>query len=252
MGGPSAALQTMQQNNKEPYCTCCCPTEPVAFYNKVLNSLWWMIWIRVPLIIIATVGSYIHLQALYAIGTFLSLYLIGHAVACLLSFYENNYYLKMGHAYKMLTVKLSVGIIVVEAVVETLLYMTGTFNNITPASGYSTEGTVVRIFCFIVLLEYIVLSLAMWMIWSAPVEYTGFASDKGNAGENTPENARPSASAGLSLSAGDTNDVKPSFGAFVSDVFALTDLWYKYPLDLDSSGAGLNAPLISAGSAHSL
>lgn len=253
MGGPNAALRTMQGHAQVPFCVSCCPTEPSAFYNKVHTSLWYMMFVRVPIIIVATIGSYKHLQALYGIATFLSLFVIGYAIACLISFYENNFHLNMGHLYKMLTVKLSVGIIVIESLIETLLYMSGAFNNISPRSGYTIEGTVVRTFCFIVLLEYIILSVAMWVIWSKPVTYVDFPSDNADNSENA--SARPSASAGLSVSASaggnnssfDDNN-RPSFGAFVSDVFSFTDLWYKHDLHLDSSS--LNVPLMGSGGSN--
>jgi hypothetical protein len=248
MGGPSAALRTMQARNQAPYCTSCCPSEPTAFYNRIMSSLWWLFFVRVPLITIATICSYKGLNKIYATTTLISLLMIGHSVGCLISFYENNYHLNMGHVYKMVTVKLSVGIIVVEAVIETLLYMTGTFNNLNPAPGYSIEGTVVRMFCFIVLLEYIVLSLAMWMIWSEPVAFLGFPSsadsDSGDSAIEGGTSKRPSASAGIS-----TNDgyQKPTLGAFLGDVFSFMDMWGKYTLALPA-GTDLRDPLIPSGS----
>lgn len=239
MGGPNAALSTMQAKNQPPWCSCC-PTVPSKFYDTILNSLWRMTWIRIPLIIVATIGSYVNVSALYLVCTLASLYLVAHTVISLISFYENTYYLNLGHIQKLLTVKLSVGIIIVEGVIETILYMAGVFNGITPTPGYTTEGTVVRWFAFICLLEYLVLSLIMWKVWGEPVSYTAFPSDPSSFGDHHGE-PRHSAQAGLSVSPV-TGEAKPSFGKYMSDVFSLFDIWGRY--SLKPSDHGLTTPLV--------
>lgn len=133
LGGPANAVRTMRAANRAPYCTSCCPTEPATFYSKVLGALWYFFFIRVVFIIIATIGYYKHLQKVYLVFTLLGLGFLIYALVSLISFYENLLHLKMGHVWKMVTLKVAIGIIVIEGLIEEFLYMGGAFDNVSSA-----------------------------------------------------------------------------------------------------------------------
>ena len=191
MGGPAEALNTMRITNKPPYCSCC-PTEPGVFYCKVLRALKYFLFLRVPVVIIASIGDIRGLKSLYLIATLVALAILIYAVVNIISFYENIYYLNLGHISKLITLKLSVGIIVIEGIIEMILeyagmvcyerlythifihmHAVGVFDNLAADNGYTQDGTLIRWFCFIIMLQYILLSILCWNVWSADIAYTG-------------------------------------------------------------------------------
>lgn len=114
LGGATNAVKTMRAANKAPFCGCCCPSEPGSFYMRVYNSLWYMLWLRIPVITIATIAYYNNLNSLYLIATLVGLLILGNAFFSLINFYENLLEINMGHTWKLVFLKMSIGIIVIE------------------------------------------------------------------------------------------------------------------------------------------
>ena len=180
MGGPAEALNTMRITNKPPYCSCC-PTEPGVFYSKVVRALKYFLFLRVPIVIVASIGDIRGLKSLYLLATLVALAILVYAVVNIISFYENVYYLNLGHISKLITLKLSIGIIVIEGIIEMILEYAGVFNNLQADNGYTQDGTLIRWFCFVIMLQYVVLSILCWNVWSADIQYTGFPDSNDSA-----------------------------------------------------------------------
>ena len=165
LGGASNAIKTMRAANKTPFCSCCCPGEPGAFYMRVYNSLWYMLWIRVPVITIATIGYYNELNSIYLLGTLVGLLILGNAflkmsigiiviegkivyIYIFIYMFICNIIQPDNHIYvtNTLTIQLTNTdtIYIHVGLLETIMWQAGAFDNTDVSSGYSQEGTVIR------------------------------------------------------------------------------------------------------------
>lgn len=113
LGGPHEAVAALKASNRPPFCPCC-PTDPVKFYTQVLNSFWYFLFVRVVIVIVATIAAYKHIMLVYLITTLVALGILIYSLVSLVNFYENVFHLNMGHTFKIVTLKVSIGIIVIQ------------------------------------------------------------------------------------------------------------------------------------------
>ena len=208
MGGPAEAIRVMRKNPENVACLPCFPHEPVEFYNRVLHALKLFLWVRVVLITIATIADYAALTGLYVICTLVALGLLIYALVSLVTFYESLMYLDMGHIFKIVILKVSIGLIVFQGIIEMLLLYSGSLDNVQADPGYSQDETIVRYYCFIILVEYVFFSVAVW----ADIQFTDF-----------PNPTQTSSTMELE---------RISLTSFVLEVFAVHDVFFEYPVDL--------------------
>jgi len=214
LGGPAATIRTMQKYPDKVACCPCYPREAIPFYTQVHNSIWYFVFLRVIVIVVATAASYNGLESLYLVATLFALAQLIYALISLVNFYESLFHLGLGHAFKIFTLKVSIGIIVIQSIIEMILVMTGTLDNVKAQSGYTQAGTIIRYYSFIVLLEYILFSMGVWYVYSFDVQYLEYTPADGNSSD-------PSA--------------KETMGTFAKDVFDFPDLFYKYNLTVYES-----------------
>lgn len=110
----------------------CCgfPRDPAVFYNRVISALWYCLFVRVIVVICGAIGYYNDVNAIYLIATLVAVVFLVNAVLSVIAFYENVMHSGLSHAYRMVLVKISVGIIVVEGLIEQLLYSSGNLDDV--------------------------------------------------------------------------------------------------------------------------
>lgn len=259
LGGPRATILTLRRYpDRHTFCPCY-PWDGHALYSAVLSALRYMFLFRVVLVILATVLVYLDLRTLYLAVTGVSLCVLIYGVVSLINFYEVLMHLDLGHVFKMVTLKVSVGLIVIQGLVEEILFTVGVFDHVKPHPHYTQAGTVLRYYCFLVLLEYLLFSVAVWYIYTREVKFLGFTpwlpnsqqlqlrpdsksehaitagifgptgyastSDAGQLGGEGGEGG-----SGDRYSQSNYNSNKKSFGTFFYDVLSFTDLWGEYSL----------------------
>jgi hypothetical protein len=110
---------------------------------------------------------------------------------------------------KMILLKLSVGLIVLEGLIVTFMIAAGDEPN--PSDDmYNREETLQRAFCFLVLIEFSVLSIFAAIAFGRQIQ------------PPSPEVIRSIAV---------TSDMPTTFGAFVCDVFAFRDVFGRLTLN---------------------
>jgi hypothetical protein len=235
LGGPRAAVKTLRSYpDKRTFCPCY-PQDGLALYMRVLNAMKYMFFWRVVLVVAATICVYSGLQSIYLIVTLVSLGVLLYGVVTLINFYEVLMHLDLGHVFKLVTLKVSVGLIVIQGLVEEILYSVGVFDAVKPHPSYTKEGTVLRYYCFIVLLEYLLFSAAVWYVYSREVRYLDFEPVRSKSQHSV--TSITEAGRRCSLSDGEEK-CEHSLCTFLGDVFDFADLWYAYSLYLPPAEAG--------------
>lgn len=233
LGGPEGAIELMRTAPEGAFC-CCYYRDPVKFYNQVLNAQWYVFFVRVPLIVIGTIAAYAHLDALYGICTLLALAILIYALISLINYYEHLMFLDMAHLLKLVTLKVSIGLIVVQGIVEQILIMTGSLDGIVANPHYTQDGTITRYYCFIVLLEYIFFSTFVGWVYRAEIKFTGFRDPEPRPSEHVLSS--DGVMGGRTLTECTTVNGEITRKDFSEQVFMFTDVWYKYSLKLNADG----------------
>lgn len=208
MGGPAAVVNYMKNTGKGLVCCQgCCPSEPAAFYRKATWALFHFFITRVFIVILSAICYYSGKKAgkaLYAIFSVLSAVVLFYGLSCLVLLYE-NVYANCKNLYgivKLLLLKFSVGMIVLEGLIEQFIVLAG-------ASPYGDDGpydtaeNTQREYCALVLLEFAIISLVYYYAYSYKITAPPASSSNTNV----------TAVEGL------------SFGSFMCQVFAFTDVF---------------------------
>jgi len=212
MGGPAAVVSYMRQNAKGLLCCQgCCPSEHAAFYKKATWALFHFFVTRTILIFFSAICYYSGSKAgkaLYAIFTVISAIVLFYGLSCLVLLYE-NVYANCKNLYgivKLLLLKFSVGMIVLEGLIEQFLVLT----NSSPYGddgSYDTAENTQREYCALVLLEFAIISLVYWYAYSYKITAPPV---NGNANNNS---TKITAVEGM------------TFGTFLCQIFAITDVF---------------------------
>jgi len=240
LGGPRATVIILRKHpDRHTFCPCY-PHDSQMLYNTVLSAMRYMFFGRVLLVIVATVCTYSDLQSLYLIVTAASLGVLIYGVLSIINFYEVIMHLDLGHVFKLITLKVSVGLIVIQGLVEEILFSMGVFDAVKPHPSYTAEGTVLRYYCFIVLLEYLLFSVAVGYFYSREVRFLGFVPVRSKSQHSI---TSISEAGRISDVESEVEKAEKSFCVFLGDILSFTDLWSKYSLTLPEDGVG--DPLLS-------
>lgn len=94
LGGPDMTLKQMKSSNRLP--CCCCPKDPLTFYNRVRGALFQFLVIRPFVTILAAYCSYKDLQAVSLILTALALAMLVYGFLSLVLFCKlSNFYFSL-------------------------------------------------------------------------------------------------------------------------------------------------------------
>lgn len=218
LGGPLAAIRVMQNHPEEVPCCSWCPDQPTLFYPRVLSALKYFLFLRVPFIIIGSVAYYHNLKIINVVMTLVTLGLLINGLVSLVTFYENVMHLGLSHFAKVITLKVSIGLIVVQGIIEMFMESGGVFDSLQANSGYTVAGTLTRYYCFLILLEYVLFSGAVAYFYSDDIKYTDFANP---------------AQSSSSIDVTSSNSI--SVAEFLSEVLCVHDIWTKYSLEISGT-----------------
>jgi hypothetical protein len=282
MGGPNMVVARLQRHldaGKVPLLSACCPgtgTKPssllsfccpstaIRFYMDVLRSLHHFIVTRTAFVFVTSIflmiikyaelttrqHSTLHVMAI--IFQVISLGFLIKAFGSLVMFFEMVYdegTKSLRGIAKIWILKFSVGLIVIQGLIEQFLYTAHTFN-VQDSSNYSAEDRAQMIYCFIVLAEYFLLSYFFFWAYSvgiSPPTSTSDSADEGgvevgdaarNKGEGDDENGDDDV-----IPESDRPDI--TFGEYCSRVMSIAGVWDN--LDPTVDGDGLKQPLTAAG-----
>jgi len=171
LGGPEATVNFMRQSGKGLLCcTCCCPTEQVAFYKKATWALFHFFFTRSILIFLSAICFYSDKtvgKALYVVFSLVSFGVLIYGLGCLVLLYENVFSncKNLFGIMKLLLLKFSVGMIVLEGLIEQFLVLANAapYND---DSLFTTEEKAQRGYCALVLLEFAVVSVVYFYAYS--------------------------------------------------------------------------------------
>ena len=147
MGGPVALVNYMKNTGKGLVCCQgCCPSDPATFYKKATWALFHFFFTRVFIVILSAICYYSGKKAgkaLYAIFSVLSAVVLFYGLSCLvllckwfifltfshwLLYLDENVYANCKNLYgivKLLLLKFSVGMIVLEGLIEQFIVLAG-------------------------------------------------------------------------------------------------------------------------------
>ena len=180
LGGPDETVAAMVESGRRPLIQCCCPATPRLFFQRVQGSLFHFLWTRTVVVLVSVVCTFVskHSQT-YAdpafvaslVLTMASFALLINGFGSLVLFYEvviseSSNLLATG---KIILLKISVGLIVIQGLIEEFLYAFGVIS-VQPSGNFSGQDRAQRFYCFIVLLEYACLSVAVYYAYAAEIK----------------------------------------------------------------------------------
>lgn len=186
LGGSKALCKTLDtdfDNGKRPLCPCCCPSKGTVFYRRVYNALWNFIYTRTGFVLLVVVlqclftfspnlasGTVHRLKICAYFFTAITLILLGNGFISLVMFYEVIYEQSknLNGTFKILLLKFSVGLIVVQGLIEEIVFGSGLIH-VEDSPSFTAEDRAQRLYCFIVLFEYMFLSILVYLAFSTAI-----------------------------------------------------------------------------------
>lgn len=289
LGGPDEAVAVMEESGRQPLVPCCCPPTPRLFFMRVQGSLFHFLWTRTVVVLVSVVCTFVskHSQT-YADPAFVaslvltvaSFALLVNGFGSLVMFYE----MVMAESTNLLAtakivlLKISVGLIVIQGLIEEFLYAFGVIS-VQPSGNFSGQDRAQRFYCFIVLLEYAILSAAVYYAYAAEIKPSARSPSRGSKCSRlassdaeplpfpaqfppiSPPTPSPSPSPSASISDITTaseavristqdpgHHAPPTFYAFLRLVFNVADV-FSPSMSL-SEGSSIQRPLIDHADEH--
>lgn len=176
LGGPSETVRYIQDANNpicctKLFCSSCCPTDSARFYARVLSALFHFVTTRMVVVCLSVIIFYALPttagKLIFVVLQLVSFVILVNGVLSVVNFYENvmdansNIY----GVLKFLVLKISVGLIVVQGLIVDIIIA---LNKVTlqPDDTYSPNDRALRVYLFLVLLEYLFISLVMTIAFS--------------------------------------------------------------------------------------
>lgn len=168
LGGPDMCLKIMKSQDRKP--CFCCPSDPLKFYNRVKFGLFQFLTIRPIFVTLAALFAYNGNKAGYMIFNICTVVMFIIGFGSIVMFYENLYNVSgnVNGTCKIILLKVSVGAMVAQGLIEELLYSSGTLD-IRATDEYSAEQRAQRALCFAVLIEYSVFSLLVYWAFASEI-----------------------------------------------------------------------------------
>lgn len=113
MGGPTATIEYLKMQNKEPMCALC-PSDPVQFYKSTCSAMWQVLFVRVFVVFVGAMAEYAGQDTIQLITQFVAIVFLVRAVMSCVFFYEHIMAIGLDHFYKVILIKISVIMLVGE------------------------------------------------------------------------------------------------------------------------------------------
>ena len=181
LGGSAETVSVIEETGYRPMCpSCCCPATALGFFKRVQSALFHCLVTRTVVVLTSVVCTFIsHREQVYhnpaflasLVLTVLSLVLLVNGFVSLVVFYRLliDESANLLGACKIILLKISVGLIVVQGLIEEFLFAFGVIS-VESSSGFSGEERAQRFYCFIVLVEYAMLSAAVYYAYAAEIK----------------------------------------------------------------------------------
>ena len=272
----SYILTDLYRDGKRPLIAYCCPNNGPSFYHRVYNALWHFLNTRTVFVTITSIlQMFVHyddsisdhgikvLRVFAYLFTLVAFLLLANGFSSLVFFYEMLYTnsSNVGGTFKILLLKFSVGLIVIQGLLEEFLFATG-YIKIADSDTFSSEQRAQRLYCLLVIFEYAFLAIAVYYAYSVPILPHEESSVVAVAAETMTPNNGDGKSSQLEVSGGDSVDasifsqnrvsghdgningyepVNITFKEYVDMIFNLRDVWDD--LELLSSGSSDSSSL---------
>ena len=287
----SNILTKLFQSGKTPLCGCCCPGSGTSFYIRVYDALWHFLNTRTVFVAITSVLQYvIHFDTYISAGalkttsvfaylfTCVTVYFLGNGFGSLVMFYEMLYTASsnLSGTFKILLLKFSVGLIVVQGLVEEFLFASG-YITVGDSDTYTAEQRAQRYYCLLVIFEYAFLSIAVYYAYSTEIlppsdSAVGSSITNGGSGnsahaDNLLKTSQPQNAGKLEVATSDSVNESSyegsgalggaleleraivTFGEYVHMIFAFRDVFDDLELARHTDPESLTQPLTVAGGA---
>ena len=192
LNGPNKAIDFLdgvfggkRAKGEQITCFSCCPQTGTKFYNQVVNALWHFIGTHTIIVMISVIFQFLRRSAqaededkkardyfiVAILFTVFSLALLGNgflSLVCLFRLVHDKSENIFG-VFKILLLKFSVGLIVVQGLIEEFLFSTGVIA-LSSSAHYSSQDRAQRWYCIVVLAEYSLLSVALYYAYSGEIK----------------------------------------------------------------------------------
>jgi len=186
LGGANKVCRILDEEfdkGKRPLCPCCCPTKGTVFYRRVYDALWHFINTRTVFVLLTIIlqcaftfspnmatPQVKRLKICAYILTAISLIFLGNGFGSLVMYYEVLYEQSknLNGTFKILLLKFSVGLIVIQGLIEEIVFGLNLIH-VEDSASFTAEDRAQRFYCFIVLFEYTFLSMLVYYAYSTTI-----------------------------------------------------------------------------------
>lgn len=168
-GGPEACIKAMIEQGRPP--CCCCPAEPVKLYKRVQFALHQFLVFRPIVVIIGAIFVYLEVQSIFIVTSLISLVMFIFGFGALALFFENVMRVNenINGVCKILLIKVSVGAIVMQGLIEEALLATGVLD-IKDNDRYSSDERAQRGLMMLLLVEYCILAVLLYLSFGSEIQ----------------------------------------------------------------------------------
>lgn len=216
LGGSESTIREMIAYGKDP--CCCCPSSPIKFFKRVKWALFQFLFVRPIVVLLAAIFNYADVKALFLVFTFIAVFQFLFGFGSLALFYE-NVYTQSGNinaTLKIILLKVSVGVYVIQGIIEEMLVATDTLD-IKDTDRYTAEERAGRALGIVVLAEYAIMSLILYISFSTEIHASTYGKHAGVT----------------DLTANSRKEV--GWGAFLCEVFTFWDIFSEVFEKVDES-----------------
>ena len=180
LGGPNETIAVMEESGRKPLIACCCPPTPLLFFKRVQRALFHFLVTRTVVVLVSAICTFVSKRSqsyhdpaflISLILTIFSFALLINGFGSLVLFYEvvMAESTNLLGACKIILLKISVGLIVIQGLIEEFLYAFGIIA-VQPSEDFSGQDRAQRFYCFIVLVEYALLSAAVYYAYTTEIK----------------------------------------------------------------------------------
>jgi len=249
-GGPEGAINALTLSQRENPCNCCCPgtkNYPRWYYGKVHQAIWMFAFVRPVVLTIGTIFFFIPgLEAVFflfnIIGGILTIYLLPSLFLSAHALFDS--FKGMNFLTKLLMVKVSVGLILIEDIVQQAMYQFDVVSiSMYGRDDVNEEDKFIRAYCCVALAQGALLSYFLWHGFGPRMDLPPASLDSSALTSKAPSSSsnasNPDPHGGQELLEKGW-DNKPSFSQFCCDLVTLSKFQSSEILacDLKATGTG--------------
>eukprot|EP01038_Epipyxis_sp_PR26KG_P014181 gene14181-19030_t len=222
VGGSNAVVNIMNEH-KKPYFLPCCSGDYVTFYKQVHSAMYHFITTRIVTTIIQVILAIIAYKkgsklanVASAIFALISFAILCRALGYFVTLLENlySYTTNIGVVFKLIFLKFSVGIIVLQGLIEEFISSFDKSINYSDDLPYSDDFQALRVYCFLVLLQFTLLSPFYYCAYSSTIEASKSTNNNSSPTTITTSSSTPLTLCGFFCKVCDIRDI---FGVLALD-----------------------------------